>query len=352
MVTETFSGINPQVRVEYPNFLVGVRCFTFNHGKYITDTMNGFCMQQTDFPFVCIIIDDASTDGEQHIIREYMSRYFSMADEQNAFQKETDYGSIIYGRHIHNKNCYFAVVLLKENHHSQNKSKKIYLDEWGKCKYYALCEGDDYWIYPMKLQDQVNWMEKHSDYLMCGSNALILWEDNIRMPSYFNNHFDDRDVLINELLTQWVFPTASLLVRSDVFEGYPEWARKIYSGDQTLALVAAYKGKIHSIGRITCVYRKGLQNSASALADKNRLFVLKEHLKLYVYYREYSGDKFVDVVDNCITSLKSEIYFQEMKLSNKFKVWIHYPLRMLKEAIVRPMFYKAIGEEKTHILFH
>ena len=341
--------------MNYPNFKVCCRCFTFNQSMYITDTMNGFIMQQTSFPFVCTIVDDASTDGEQEVIRKYVDENFDFSEGSVAFKKETDYAFITFAQHKTNKNCYFAVLYLKENHFSKGmgKQKMSYLAEWrDMCEYEALCEGDDYWIYPMKLQDQVNWMEKHSDYMMCGSNALILWEDNIRMPSYFNNHFDDRDVLINELLTQWVFPTASLLVRSDVFEDYPEWARKIYSGDQTLALVAAYKGKTHSIGRITCVYRKGLQNSASALADKNRLFVLKEHLKLYVYYREYSEDKFVDVVDNCITSLKSEIYFQEMKLSNKFKVWIHYPLRMLKEAIVRPMFYKAIGEEKTHILFH
>ena len=341
--------------MNYPNFKVCCRCFTFNQSMYITDTMNGFIMQQTSFPFVCAIVDDASTDGEQEVIRKYVDENFDFSEGSVAFKKETDYAFITFAQHKTNKNCYFAVLYLKENHFSKGmgKQKMSYLAEWrDMCEYEALCEGDDYWIYPMKLQDQVNWMEKHSDYMMCGSNALILWEDNIRKPSYFNNHFDDRDVLINELLTQWVFPTASLLVRSDVFEDYPEWARKIYSGDQTLALVAAYKGKTHSIGRITCVYRKGLQNSASALADKNRLFVLKEHLKLYVYYREYSEDKFVDVVDNCITSLKSEIYFQEMKLSNKFKVWIHYPLRMLKEAIVRPMFYKAIGEEKTHILFH
>ena len=341
--------------MNYPNFKVCCRCFTFNQSMYITDTMNGFIIQQTSFPFVCAIVDDASTDGEQEVIRKYVDENFDFSEGSVAFKKETDYAFITFAQHKTNKNCYFAVLYLKENHFSKGmgKQKMSYLAEWrDMCEYEALCEGDDYWIYPMKLQDQVNWMEKHSDYMMCGSNALILWEDNIRKPSYFNNHFDDRDVLINELLTQWVFPTASLLVRSDVFEDYPEWARKIYSGDQTLALVAAYKGKTHSIGRITCVYRKGLQNSASALADKNRLFVLKEHLKLYVYYREYSEDKFVDVVDNCITSLKSEIYFQEMKLSNKFKVWIHYPLRMLKEAIVRPMFYKAIGEEKTHILFH
>ena len=50
--------------MEYPKFKVCVRCFTFNQAKYIEETMNGFVMQQTDFPFVCCIVDDASTDGE------------------------------------------------------------------------------------------------------------------------------------------------------------------------------------------------------------------------------------------------------------------------------------------------
>ena len=54
--------------MNYPNFKVCVRCFTFNQANYIEDAMNGFTMQQTDFPFVCCIVDDASTDEEQRVI--------------------------------------------------------------------------------------------------------------------------------------------------------------------------------------------------------------------------------------------------------------------------------------------
>ena len=62
--------------MEYPKFKVCVRCSTFNQAKYIEDTMNGFVMQQTDFPFVCCIVDDASTDGEQDVIKKYMDMHF------------------------------------------------------------------------------------------------------------------------------------------------------------------------------------------------------------------------------------------------------------------------------------
>lgn len=58
--------------INYPapkqEYKVLVRCFIFNHSKYIEYTLNGFAMQQTNFPFVCLVIDDASTDGEQEVI--------------------------------------------------------------------------------------------------------------------------------------------------------------------------------------------------------------------------------------------------------------------------------------------
>ena len=51
---------------------VVVRCITFNHAPYIQEALNGFTMQKTTFPFVCTIIDDASTDGEQDVIKKYL----------------------------------------------------------------------------------------------------------------------------------------------------------------------------------------------------------------------------------------------------------------------------------------
>ena len=62
---------------------------------------------------------------------------------------------------------YFAVVYLKENHYSQKKSKAPYLTEWEDTKYIALCEGDDYWTDPLKLQKQVDFLERHPDYSLC-----------------------------------------------------------------------------------------------------------------------------------------------------------------------------------------
>ena len=73
--------------IENINFKVSVRCMTYNQAPYIEDAMNGFCMQQTDFPFVCNVMDDASADGEQDFIRKYLEEHFDL-DEKNLIKKE------------------------------------------------------------------------------------------------------------------------------------------------------------------------------------------------------------------------------------------------------------------------
>ena len=74
--------------------------------------MDGFCMQETDFPFVCIIIDDASTDGEQEVIRQYLSEHFDLENDVTR-NEETDHYRQTYARHKTNPNCYFAVLSIR-----------------------------------------------------------------------------------------------------------------------------------------------------------------------------------------------------------------------------------------------
>ena len=138
---------------------VSIRCMTYNQAAYIEDAMNGFCMQQTDFPFVCNVMDDASTDGEQNVIEKYLECHFDLDDNTLAKKDETDDYKLIFARHKENKNCYFAVFFLKYNHYrsQETKNKKLtyFSDLESKADYVAFCEGDDCWIDSSKLADQV-----------------------------------------------------------------------------------------------------------------------------------------------------------------------------------------------------
>ena len=148
-------------------FLVYVNCMTYNHAPYIKYALDGFTMQQTTFPFVCIIADDCSQDGTGEVIWQYLKDFFEIDDEDVSERGDTDDYTMLYARHKHNMNCYFAVYFLKYNHFGK-KDKRLYFTRWTNgTKYMALCEGDDYWIDPHKLDMQVNFLETIPDYGMC-----------------------------------------------------------------------------------------------------------------------------------------------------------------------------------------
>ena len=156
---------------------VYVRCFTYNHASYIVDSMNGFTMQQTDFPYVCVIIDDASTDGEPDVIRQYLSDSFDLEDNHVKRERETDDYCFVYARHKTNPNCFFAVFLLKYNHYRKKSRYPFYKEFDDAAEYVAICEGDDYWTDPLKLQKQVHFLDMHPDYSLCCHRFKIYHED-------------------------------------------------------------------------------------------------------------------------------------------------------------------------------
>ena len=151
-----------------PNFILCIRCWTYNHAPYIEEAMNGFCMQETKFPFIAVIMDDASTDGEQKVIRHYLKSNFDDSLVSGYQEWETEEANYIYARHLLNLNCYFCVILLKTNYYSHSKDKEKLVNEWEtSAKYIALCEGDDYWTDPLKLQKQYEILETHQECAFC-----------------------------------------------------------------------------------------------------------------------------------------------------------------------------------------
>ena len=86
------------------NMKLCVSCFTYNQSRYIVDAMNGFTMQQTSFPFVCIVMDDASTDGETEVIKKYINQHFEVVDNMEVKEDTDDYVMTLV-RHKKNQNC-------------------------------------------------------------------------------------------------------------------------------------------------------------------------------------------------------------------------------------------------------
>ena len=305
--------------MNYPQFKVTVSCMTYNQSKYITDAMNGFTMQQTSFPFVCTIVDDASTDGEQEVIRKYVEDHFDFSEGSVAYHKETDYAHITYAQHKTNKNCYFAVLYLKENHYSQHKDKSPYLKEWREgVDYMALCEGDDYWINSSKLQKQVDYLDTNLDYSMCFHNAIKLFVEQNTIVQ-FCPYKEDFDLSDYDAINNWYVPTASMCFRISVMNAKPSDIARIYSGDYTIILWMQIVGKIHCINKYMSVYRINYNNtSATAMYKNKNVFMLSEKIRLLDSFIKYANQDFTLLLLKRIDYLKKELMFQRAKEEKNF----------------------------------
>ena len=242
-------------KLEHKAFLAGVRCMTFNQSQYITDALDGFVLQQTGFPYVCMIVDDASTEGEPDVIRRYLNENFDWEEADEAFDKEEDFGQILFARHKANQNCYFAVILLKENHYSQRKNKLAYFEGWLDAKYIALCEGDDYWTDPLKLQKQVDYLETHPGCLLTVHAAD--WKTGEDIYPYGCMDAESKDYSVDDLIQVggFYFATASFVFRSELDDDWPEWRQNARVGDYPLQILAGLRGTVHFMSDKMCVYR-------------------------------------------------------------------------------------------------
>lgn len=129
---------------------VSVLCATFNHEDYLRTTLDGFLAQKTNFPYEVLVCDDASTDSTADILREYAEKHPDII--RPFYQKEN-----LYSRRI---NVYDTVFFPA-----------------ARGEYIALCEGDDYWNDPEKLQRQVDWLDAHPEYSACVHNSIGRFAD-------------------------------------------------------------------------------------------------------------------------------------------------------------------------------
>ena len=247
-------------------YLLRTHCAVFNHESYILDALKGFTMQQTSFPVVYTILDDASTDRSPELLRQFVAESFDLGDHAFGYDRETKYGHVTFARHKTNANCFFAVVYLKENHYSQKKSKVPYLKEWMDTKYVALCEGDDYWTDPLKLQKQVDFLETHKEYSMCFTNCLVE-KNGKRRPGIVAiwDTYSIEDMLLHNSLDMKkrgdlvVSPghTSTIVYRMPS-EPLPSWISKCFIGDEPRFIALSRYGKAKFINETTSVYRQNV----------------------------------------------------------------------------------------------
>lgn len=280
-------------------FLVRTYCATYNHEHYIKDALCGFVMQETTFPVVYAIVDDASTDGTAEVIREFVKDNFDLQETSVAYEKDMDYGYVTFARHKTNRNCYFAIVYLKENHYSHRKSKMPYLTEWMDTKYIALCEGDDYWTDPYKLQKEVDVLESDETIMAVVTNSKVVDKEGkdlkTKIENVVPNNKEGRYDLRSFLNNRHGYPTATVCYRRTHTDEVDKMQKRMtnpYFGDWSFWIILHVFGDFYYIDQVTSAYRI---NPTSVTHTYDRIGRSKENWRINEALYDILPEEYEDV---------------------------------------------------------
>ncbi|MCH5225009.1 MAG: glycosyltransferase [Muribaculaceae bacterium] len=277
--------------------LVAIKCITYNQELYLRDALEGFVMQKTDFPFVALVHDDASTDTTTKILKEYAEKY---------------------------PNIIFPIYET-ENQHSKHDGSldKILFSalEATKAKYIALCEGDDYWIDPLKLQKQVSFLQSHSEYGMVYAIAKRYSQEKKEFMEPMGRPYKDIEEM---LLESYQVPTASILYRADIYkEIYNKYikGKNWLMGDYPLSLGFMTISKIKFIPEEMSVYRI-LSNSACHFTsfDKLERFCKSS----YEVEKFYASLNKLNILNKLEENFNTSLYFKSLSYPNKVISYNYY----------------------------
>lgn len=185
--------------------MVSIICCTYNHERYIRQCLDGFLMQVTSFDYEILIHDDASKDTTPDIIREYESKYPTVI--KPIYQTENQYSRGV-------------------------KINITYQYPRVRGKYIALCEGDDYWTDPFKLQKQVDFLESNPDCVLTCHHYRILSESTEESSADWINGISFFSIK-SYISSEWFIQPLTVVFRAKSLD-VSEYSRYEYAKDVTL----------------------------------------------------------------------------------------------------------------------
>lgn len=270
---------------------VTVLCMAYNQEQFIRNTLDGFVMQKTNFPFEVLVHDDASTDKTPEIIREYAEKYP---------------GIII-------------PILSTENHFRAGRN--ILIEEFYpriRGKYVANCDGDDWWTDETKLQRQVDFFDTNPGFSICSTCAKVVWADESR-KAYI---WPDKRILkrrsvqtIADMLEQNDIINSSVMYRWN-FEPQNWPTANFIPGDWFLHLLHARHGKLKILSAPMVNYTRW--NGGIWQDGRNPKFLINNAKELIRFYEciesEFGVDKSKDmgkvaasIISACVSENRNDV---------------------------------------------
>lgn len=248
------------------NILLSVEMITYKHETHIKQAIEGVLIQATNFDFELVIADDCSPDNTQEIVEEIIKNH------PKGYK-------IKYFRH--------------EQNIGMNANAKFAIDNC-KGKYIAICEGDDYWTDPLKLQKQVDFLETNPDFGLCHTN-YSRYIQNVQKSVFNVTPFSTTDVFFGLIRSEYPIGTLTAVYRKDIWKKYsldinPN-SRAWLMGDLPFWIYLSRFHKVYYVDEISAVYRV-LEESASNTSDVDKMIRFDESVKdvKLFFLEKYSTD--------------------------------------------------------------
>lgn len=277
------------------NIKVSIVCITYNHEKFIGQTIESFLAQKVNFEYEIIVADDSSTDNTQSVIREYAKNNKSIVP-----------------------------VLRKKNLGVQKNLIDSFIRTRGE--YIILCEGDDFWTDPTKLQSQVDFLDSHPEYSLTFHQAEVFSEDekgHVKSLYISPEKRSTGEVSVKTLLTSNIMPTNTVLYRKPK-EGYSELNEKVMPFDWYLHAFHAKHGKIHFVNKVMAKNRRHAGGVWSVSRKKSgeiwtkhqegwtQLF--EEHLRLFPEHSPVIGKNASNLFNQLFINLSISDFLKYVRL--------------------------------------
>lgn len=244
---------------------------TYKHESYIKQAVEGVLIQETNFEFQLIICDDCSPDATPQIVQDLIDTH------PRGYR-------IKYFRHDKNLGM---------------QPNGLFALQQCKGKYVAVCEGDDFWTDPLKLQKQVDFLEANSDFVIHSGNATQLTEDiKLNGKAILNDHFD-RTFQLNDFLSNNNIITCTTMFRNIEFI-FPKNFNRVTFGDWFLYIILLNNSglKVYRSIDLYSVYRVhqgGVMSSLSELENCSAHILQILIINNYLKNQKLEGKQLVDL---------------------------------------------------------
>ncbi len=207
---------------------------SYNQEKYIEQCIESIVKQKTEFAFEVVVRDDCSTDSTYEILCDLQKKYPSL------------------------------IRLLDSSVNLGPNKNLMQVFDAAVGGYLAICEGDDYWIDPHKMQKQALSLDENLEINLCCHPSRIEFKGRVKNNKYVGRHSNKIKIIPAYDVIQGngnFFSTPSLMLRRTAVTNLPEWFCLTPTIDYYLQVYGSLNSGCLYLPDPMSVYRKNAENS-------------------------------------------------------------------------------------------